>query len=97
MVLNRNPRNTRECHAQHHPLTEYQLAYEREKQLADDFTFISATEDDMYKVMADAVEEDPDRCGMTIQLASNSGDLEIVENSFMKIAKILEKGSFRSE
>lgn len=52
-----------------------QLTSEREKQLVDNLTFISASTDDMLRVIAVAVEEDLDKEKITIRFASNTGDL----------------------
>ena len=74
-----------------------QLSWEREKQLADGFAFISATTDDTDTVMAACIEEDPDKCGMTIGLASNTGVRSHVTKGFEGIARILEEASLRSK
>ena len=75
----------------------YQLSVGREKQLADSLAFLSATKDDGYKVMAVAVEEHLDKNGMTIRLASNSGDLSGIKSGFQNIADILMRAAARSE
>ena len=72
-----------------------QLAPEREKQLADSFAFISALTDDMLRVMAVSIEEDFDKRGMTIRLASNTGDLSRITEDFNGIANTLEKAALR--
>lgn len=72
-----------------------QLPVVREKQLAEDFAFISASTDDMHKVMAIGLEEDSDRKGMTIRLASNTGDLSEVKEGFESIANILQRAATR--
>ena len=51
------------------------LSPEREQQLASSFAYLSATTDDMLRVTAACVEEDADGAGITIRVASNSGDL----------------------
>ncbi|MCJ1396231.1 hypothetical protein MMC18_009120 [Xylographa bjoerkii] len=51
------------------------IAYK--KQLAKDFAFLSASTDDMHRVMAVGTEEDLDKTGMTTRLASNSGEWRI--------------------
>ena len=50
-----------------------QLPLDRKKQLVESFAFISASTDDMLRVMAVSIEEDPDKIRMTIRLASNTG------------------------
>ena len=73
-----------------------QLSRDRERQLVDSFAFISATTDDPLRVMAICIEEHPDGAGMTICLASNTGDLTPVTQGFICIARILEQASLRS-
>ncbi len=73
-----------------------QLPCERERQLVDSFAFISATTDDPLRVMAVCIEEDSDKTGMTIRLASNTGDLSLVTQGFDGIARTLEQASLRS-
>ena len=74
-----------------------QLSWSRERQLADIFAFISAWTDDSARVMAVCIEENPGKPGMTICLASNSGDLSHVTKGFNDIARILEQASLRSK
>lgn len=73
-----------------------QLPRDRERQLVDSFAFISASTDDMSRVMAVCIEEDPDKQGMTLQLASNTGDLSHVVRGFNGIARSLEQATWRS-
>ena len=73
-----------------------QLPWDRERQLADIFAFISATTDNMRRVMAACIEEDPDEKGMTVRLASNTGDLSVVTQGLNGIARTLEQASLRS-
>lgn len=72
-----------------------QLTLERERQLADNFAFISASTDDMLRVMAVCVEESYDQQGMTIRLASNTGDLSRTIEGFRGIAGTLERAALR--
>lgn len=74
-----------------------QLTLERERQLAESFAFISASTDDMLRVMAVGIEEDPDQNGMTVCLASNTGDLSSMTQSFEGLAKTLEKAALRGK
>ncbi|KAL8724139.1 MAG: hypothetical protein Q9166_008112 [cf. Caloplaca sp. 2 TL-2023] len=74
-----------------------QLSLDRERQLVDSFAFISASTDNMLRVMAICIEEDPDRIGMTIRLASNTGDLSHVTQGFNGIARTLEQASLRAK
>ena len=73
-----------------------QLTLEREWQLAESFAFISGTTDDMLRVMAVSIEEDADRNGWTIRLASNTGDISGIKGGLDDIAKTLEKAATRS-
>ena len=72
-----------------------QLTLERERQLADSFAFISALTDNMLHVMAVAIEKDADGNGITIRLASNTGDLSSIKEALGGIAKTLEKAAIR--
>ncbi|MCJ1433396.1 hypothetical protein MMC27_002756 [Xylographa pallens] len=73
-----------------------QLSIAREKQLADDFAFLSATTDDMSRVMAVGIEEDEGGTGMTIRLASNTGDLSGIRGEFERIGDILQEAASRT-
>ena len=73
-----------------------QLSWDRERQLVDSFAFISASTDDMLRVMAVCIEEDPDKQGMTLRIASNTGDLTQVIQGFSSIARSLEQATWRS-
>ncbi len=72
-----------------------QLTPERERQLVDNFAFISASTDDILRVMAVCVEESSDQQGMTIRLASNTGDLTPIVQGFQVMARTLEKAALR--
>ena len=73
-----------------------QLSRDRERQLVDSFAFISASTDDSLRVTAVCIEGDLDEMGMTICLASNTGDLSHVTQGFNDIARTLEQASLRS-
>ena len=73
-----------------------QLSIAREKQLGDDLAFLSATTDDMSRVMAVGIEEDEAGTGMTIRLASNAGDLSGIRGDFERIGVILQEAASRS-
>ena len=68
-----------------------QLSFSRERRLAEHFAFLSATTKDATKVMAVSVEEDSDKKGLTVRLASNTGDLSSVKEGLDKIASILQQ------
>ncbi|KAL9630552.1 MAG: hypothetical protein Q9204_004664, partial [Flavoplaca sp. TL-2023a] len=73
------------------------LSLNREKQLVDDLAFISKATDDMYRVTGVCIEEDSDGNGMTVRLASNTGDLSHVTQGFNEIARTLEQASVRAK
>lgn len=62
------------------------LTPEREQQLASSFAYLSATTDDMLRVTAACVEEDADNGGITIRVASNTGDLSETKKGLEKLA-----------
>ncbi|CAD6587309.1 MAG: hypothetical protein ASARMPRED_003057 [Alectoria sarmentosa] len=74
-----------------------QLPPERERQLAENFAFISASTDNMRRVMAVCVEENLDKKGITIRVASNTGDLSRIKEKLDGIAKTLETAALRVE
>lgn len=75
----------------------YALSPSRESEIASNLAFISATSDDREKIMAACVEEQPDKKGIIIRVACNTGNPpEIVEN-MSKIALVLEDASQRSD
>lgn len=71
------------------------LTVEREKDIASNLAFLSSTSDDSQKVIAACVEEYSNGEGITIRIASNSGDLSEVTNGFQKLAVILEQAAQR--
>ena len=74
---------------------EYQLTIDREKELSEGFAFLAARKEDPNNVMAVAIEEDLDKCGMTIRVATNEGDLTGVKAGLSDIAEILERAATR--
>jgi hypothetical protein len=72
-----------------------QLTVEREVQLASSLAFISASTDNILRVMAVCVEEWSDEQGLTIRLASNTGDLSRISESFKDIADTIERAALR--
>ena len=57
--------------------------------------FISASTDNMLRVMAVSIEEDADRVAITVRLASNTGGLSSMMEVLGEITNILEKASKR--
>lgn len=71
------------------------LSITREKVIASNLAFLSATSDNSLKVMAICVEENNNGEGVTIRIASNTGDLSAVTNGFTVLATILEQAARR--
>ena len=61
------------------------LTPEREQQLASSFAYLSANAKDVHKVRAASVEENPKEGGITIRVATNSGDLSNIKEGLEKI------------
>jgi hypothetical protein len=72
-----------------------QLSIVREKEISCNLAFLSATTDDSLKVMAVCVEEHGNGQGITIRVASNTGDLSKVTNGLVKLARVLEHAAQR--
>ncbi|KAE9366049.1 hypothetical protein N431DRAFT_549061 [Stipitochalara longipes BDJ] len=72
----------------------YRMRISREKKITSNLAFLAATSDDNINVMAVCVEEHHTKAGITIRVASNSGEISAVVRGFERIAKILE-GSAR--
>ncbi|KAG9227964.1 hypothetical protein BJ875DRAFT_530805 [Amylocarpus encephaloides] len=73
----------------------YRLSIVRENEIASNLAFLSATSDDSLKVMAVCVEELVNGTGVTIRIASNSGDLFRVTSGFKILASSLEQAARR--
>ncbi|KFZ17744.1 hypothetical protein V501_01574, partial [Pseudogymnoascus sp. VKM F-4519 (FW-2642)] len=71
------------------------LTFSQEKDIASNLVFLSATSDDSRKIMAVCVEEHSSGEGITIRIASNSGDLSAVKAGFIKVGEILEQAARR--
>jgi hypothetical protein len=72
-----------------------QLSVVREKEIACNLAFLSATSDDSLNVMAVCVEEHCNGRGITIRVASNTGDLSVVTAGFVRLARALEHAASR--
>ena len=97
-LLNQEPERPAENTLPQHLLeetesTSRQLTIERERDLVDNLAFLSASSDDPGKVMAVCVEENQGTEGLTIRMATNTGDLEGVEERFTRIATVLERAA----
>jgi len=73
----------------------HRLNIMRENEIASNLAFLSATSDDSLKVMAVCVEEHVSGTGVTIRIASNSGDLLEVTSGFTILAGSLEQAARR--
>lgn len=68
-----------------------QLTIERERDLADNLAFLSCHVNNPHAVPAICVEEHPGGEGLTIRMASNTGDMRPVKDGFKRIAILLER------
>ena len=75
----------------------HRLSIVREKEIASNLAFLAATSENRSKVMAVCVEEDSSGEGMTIRIASNTGDLADVTAGFKSVGEVLEKAARRGE
>ncbi len=66
------------------------LRISRQKEIASNLAFLSATSDKGLKVMAVCVEKHCNGEGITIRIASNTGDLSAVIREFITLAKIFK-------
>lgn len=73
------------------------LSVAREREIASNLAFLSATTDNGLKVMAVCVEEHSNGEGITIRIASNTGDLSAVTSGFAMLARILEQAARRGQ
>ena len=64
-----------------------QLSVVREREIACNLGFLSATSDDSLKVMAVCVEEHCNGRGITIRVAANTGDLSAVTTGFVRLTR----------
>ncbi|KFY42047.1 hypothetical protein V494_02643 [Pseudogymnoascus sp. VKM F-4513 (FW-928)] len=71
------------------------LSIARETEVASNLAFLSATSDNSLKVMAVCVEKNISGEGVTIRIASNTGDLSGVTSGFKIFARILEQAARR--
>ncbi|CZR69893.1 uncharacterized protein PAC_19793 [Phialocephala subalpina] len=94
-LLNEVPEGPREnsltCEGDSH----HCLSISRENEIASNLAFLSATSDDSLKVMAVCVEEHSNGKGITLRIASNTGDLSTVTSGLRIIAQILERAARR--
>lgn len=74
-----------------------QLSVAREKEIASNLAFLSSTSDNTRKVMAVCVEERQDGKGLTIRVASNTGDLSTVTEGLVRLARVLEHAARRGK
>ena len=75
---------------------QYTLALHHERQLAEAFAFLAATTDNMYKVMAVAIEEHADSKGITVRLACNISDISKQKEGLESITRKLQQVALTS-
>ena len=73
------------------------LSVAREIEITGNLAFLSAISDDSLKIMAVCIEEHPNGKGITIRVASNTGDLESVSRGLTKLARELEHAARRGQ
>jgi hypothetical protein len=71
------------------------LSIAREKEIVNNLAFLSATSDNSLRVMAVCLEEHVNGTGITIRIASNTGDLREVISGFKTLASSLEQAARR--
>ncbi|KAF3481539.1 uncharacterized protein GIQ15_04298 [Arthroderma uncinatum] len=74
---------------------KHRLSFSREKEIVSNLAFLSAVSDDNLRVMAVCIEEYSNGEGITIRIASNTGDLSEVTAGFKKLGKILMQAARR--
>jgi hypothetical protein len=67
------------------------LSIKYEKRIAGHLAFLAATRKDSDKVMAACLQQDSDGKSVTFRLASNSGDLSLIEGGFNMLGRALER------
>lgn len=75
------------------------LSVAREMEITCNLAFLSAISDDSLnlKIMAVYIEEHSNRKGITIRVASNTGDLESVTRGLAKLTRELEHAARRGQ
>jgi len=73
----------------------HQLSILRENEITSNLAFLSAISDDSLRVSAVCVQEQPNGKGITIRIASNTGDLSNVISGFRTLARSLELAARR--
>lgn len=75
--------------------SSHRLSIAREKEISSNLAFLSAVSDNNLHIMAVCVEEHAEEEGLTIRVASNTGDLSGVVRGFERIARVLEGAAKR--
>ena len=96
-TLNEIPERPSETQLSNGSLPDRSLTILQEKELVDNLAFLSSTKDTHLKIMAVCVEERDDHEGLTIRLASNTGDITDVQQGFKKVARVLEEAATRGK
>ena len=61
--------------------------------MTSNLAFLSSISDNPLRVMAVCIEEHDNKEGITIRMASNTGDMSLVVNGFNKMAQVLEQAA----
>jgi len=75
----------------------HRLTVEREIEITCNLAFLSVISDNHLGVMAVCVEEDLNGNGVTVRLASNTGNLATVSSGFTVLAKLLQEAASRGQ
>ena len=74
-----------------------QLPLRRERDITHMLAFLSATVDNLKRVIAVCIKENSQNDVITIKIASNTGDLIVIKDKFRRVARILENVLIRSK
>jgi hypothetical protein len=96
-VLNEVPELPKENNPVPNGDTTHRLSISRENEIASNLAFLSAISDSHKRVMAVCIEESRNGNGITICVASNTGDLSAVTRGFEMLGKSLEQAARRGE
>lgn len=95
--LNETPIKPKEPSLPLESTDERTLGVAREKQLTDDFAFISAVGGDTDQVTAVCIEEHHDGFGMNLCISSNTSLPTSLHKDFRRLAELLQMATKRSK
>jgi hypothetical protein len=96
-ALNDIPEQPTEHEIVTHDNGPWNLPMTRERQLAEDFVFISSKRDNSQEVTAVCIEEDTDGTKLIVRIASNVGNLTQTVKDMQDIANSMVKAMPRGE